>query len=78
MPSNSSSSPSTRCRWWLFCYGYVQDSLKPVDASSKDYVTVQIPDGANVQEIGSTLEKSGLVKHGLIFSFMLSTIAMPT
>ena len=39
-----------------------------MDASSKDYVTVQIPDGANVQEIGSTLEKSGLVKHGLIFS----------
>ena len=51
-----------------FGYGYVQDSLKPIDASSKDYVTVQIPDGANVQEIGSTLEKSGLVKHGLIFS----------
>ena len=51
-----------------FGYGYVQDSLKPVDASSKDYVTVQIPAGANVQEIGSTLEKSGLVKHGLIFS----------
>ena len=51
-----------------FGYGYVQDSLKPVDASSKEYVTVQIPDGANVQEIGSTLEKSGLVKHGLIFS----------
>ena len=52
----------------FFGYGYVQESLKPVDASSKDYVTVQIPDGANVQEIGSTLEKSGLVKHGLIFS----------
>ncbi len=51
-----------------FGYGYVQDSLKPVDASSKDYVTVQIPEGSNVQEIGSTLEKSGLVKHGLIFS----------
>ena len=53
----------------FFGYGYVQESLKPVDSSSKDYVTVQIPDGANVQEIGSTLEKSGLVKHGLIFSF---------
>ena len=52
----------------FFGYGYVQESLKPVDASSKDYVIVQIPDGANVQEIGSTLEKSGLVKHGLIFS----------
>ena len=53
----------------FFGYGYVQESLKPVDASSKDYVTVQIPEGSNVQEIGSTLEKSGLVKHGLIFSF---------
>ena len=52
-----------------FGYGYVQESLKPVDASSKDYVTVQIPEGSNIQEIGSTLEKSGLVKHGLIFSF---------
>ena len=51
-----------------FGYGYVQESLKPVDASSKDYVTVQIPEGSNIQEIGSTLEKSGLVKHGLIFS----------
>ena len=51
-----------------FGYGYVQESLKPVDAGSKDYVTVQIPEGSNVQEIGSTLEKSGLVKHGLIFS----------
>lgn len=51
-----------------FGYGYVQDSLKPVDASSKEYVTVQIPEGSNVQQIGSTLEKSGLVKHGLIFS----------
>ena len=39
-----------------FGYGYVQESLKPVDASSKDYVTVQIPEGSNVQEIGSTLE----------------------
>ena len=53
----------------FFGYGYVQESLKPVDASSKDYVTVQIPEGSNIQEIGSTLEKSGLVKHGLIFSF---------
>ena len=52
----------------FFGYGYVQDSLKPVDASSKDYVKVQIPEGSNIQEIGSTLEKSGLVKHGLIFS----------
>ena len=58
-----------------FGYGYVQDSLKPVDASSKEYVTVQIPEGSNVQEIGSTLEKSGLVKHGLIFSLYTKYIS---
>ena len=52
-----------------FGYQYVQSSLKPVDASSKQYVTVQIPEGANVQTIGSTLEKSGLIKHGVIFAF---------
>ena len=44
--------------------------LQPVDASSKQYVTVQIPEGANVQTIGSTLEKSGLIKHGVIFAFL--------
>ncbi len=32
-------------------------------------MTVGIPEGSNVQEIGTTLEKAGLVKHGLIFSF---------
>ena len=58
-----------------FGYGYVQESLKPVDASSKEYVIVQIPEGSNVQEIGSTLEKSGLVKHGLIFSFYTKYIS---
>ena len=52
-----------------FGYQYVQSSLQPVDASSKQYVTVQIPEGVNVQTIGSTLEKSGLIKHGVIFAF---------
>ena len=52
----------------FFGYQYVESALQPVDASSKEYITVQIPEGANTQEIGETLEKSGLVKHGLIFS----------
>ncbi len=52
----------------FFGYRYVQSALEPVDANSKKYVTVQIPEGANIQEIGSTLEKSGLVKHSIIFS----------
>ncbi|HET1071249.1 TPA: endolytic transglycosylase MltG [Streptococcus pneumoniae] len=52
-----------------FGYQYVLDSLLSIDANSKKYVTVGIPEGSNVQEIGTTLEKAGLVKHGLIFSF---------
>ena len=51
-----------------FGYVYIQDSFKPIGANSKEYVTVQIPEGSNVQEIGNALEKSGLVKHGIIFS----------
>ena len=50
-----------------FGYQYVQSSLQPVDADSKQYVTLQIPEGANVQEIGKTLEDAGLIKHGLVF-----------
>ena len=52
----------------FFGYRYVESALQPVDANSKQYVTVQIPEGANLQQIGDTLEKSGLVKHGFIFS----------
>ena len=51
-----------------FGYQYVQSSLLPVDANSKEYVTVQIPEGSNVQEIGSALEHSGVIKHGVIFA----------
>ena len=51
-----------------FGYQYVQSSLQSVDADSKQYVTVQIPEGSNVQEIGKTLEDAGLIKHGLVFS----------
>ena len=52
-----------------FGYQYVQSSLLPVDANSTKYVTVQIPEGSNVQEIGSALENAGVIKHGVIFAF---------
>ena len=52
----------------FFGYRYVESALQPVDANSKQYVTVQIPEGANLQQIGDTLENSGLVKHGFVFS----------
>mgnify|MGYP000972201383 CR=1 FL=1 len=52
----------------FYGYQYAESALQPVDPSSKQYVKVQIPEGANSQEIGSILDKSGLVKHGLLFT----------
>ena len=52
----------------FYGYRYAESALQPVDPSSKQYVKVQIPEGANSQEIGSILEKSGLIKHGLLFT----------
>ena len=53
----------------FFGLRYAESALQPVDPSSKQYMTVQIPDGSNAQEIGSTLEKSGVIKNGLVFTF---------
>ncbi len=52
----------------FFGLRYAESALQPVDPSSKQYMTVQIPDGSNAQEIGSTLEKSGVIKNGLVFT----------
>lgn len=52
----------------FFGLRYAESALLPVDPSSKQYMTVQIPDGSNAQEIGSTLEKSGVIKNGLVFT----------
>jgi len=52
----------------FYGYRYAESALQPIDPSSKQYVKVYIPNGANSQEIGSILEKSGLVKHGLLFT----------
>ena len=52
----------------FFGLRYAESALQPLDPSSKQYMTVQIPDGSNAQEIGSTLEKSGVIKNGLVFT----------
>ena len=52
----------------FFGLRYAETALLPVDPSSKQYVTVQIPDGANTQQIGETLENSGLIKNSLVFT----------
>ena len=52
----------------FFGLRYAESALLPVDPSSKQYVTVQVPDGANTQQIGETLENSGLIKNSLVFT----------
>ena len=52
----------------FFGLSYAKSALQPVDPSSKQYVRVQIPDGANTQQIGSALEKTGVIKNGLVFT----------
>ena len=52
----------------FFGLHYAESALLPVDPSSKQYVTVQVPDGANTQQIGETLENSGLIKNSLVFT----------
>ena len=53
----------------FFGLRYAESALQPVDPSSKQYMSVQIPDGANTQEIGSVLEKIWcLLRTGLVFT----------
>ncbi|GGE30053.1 endolytic transglycosylase MltG [Streptococcus himalayensis] len=52
----------------FFAY-YVHSALQPVDADSKEFVTVEIPAGSSTKEIGKILEKEGLIKNGQVFNF---------
>ena len=52
-----------------FVYTYIDSALKPVDAKSTEYVTVEIPSGSSAKEIGSILEKQGLIKSGQVFNY---------
>lgn len=53
----------------VFVYTYIDSALKPVDAKSTEYVTVEIPSGSSAKEIGSILEKQGLIKSGQVFNY---------
>lgn len=50
-------------------YRYVSSSLGAVDTDSKEFVTVQIPQGSGNKLIGQILEKNGLVKNAAIFNY---------
>ncbi|WP_330165100.1 endolytic transglycosylase MltG [Streptococcus sinensis] len=49
-------------------YNYFSSALKPIDANSTEYVTVEIPAGSNSKEIGEILEKNGLIKNAQVFN----------
>lgn len=53
----------------FFAYRYVASALQPVDAKNTKYVTVKIPTGSSTKEIGTVLEKAGLIKNAQIFSY---------
>ena len=52
----------------LVGYNYVNSALKPMDASSTEYVTVEIPAGSSTKQIGEILEKKGLIKNAQVFN----------
>ncbi|MEW4354286.1 endolytic transglycosylase MltG [Streptococcus pneumoniae] len=52
----------------FFAY-YVHNALQPVDAASKEFVTVEVPAGSSTKEIGGILEKAGLIKNAQVFNF---------
>ena len=53
----------------IFVYSYIDSALKPVNANDTEYVTLEIPAGSSAKEIGSILEKKGLIKSGQVFNY---------
>ena len=53
----------------FFVYRYVDSSIKPLDSSSKKYITVDIPEGSGNKYIGQILEKSGVIKGATVFNY---------
>ena len=53
----------------FFVYRYVDSSIKPLDSSSKKYITVDIPEGSGNKYIGQILEKFGVIKSATVFNY---------
>ena len=50
-------------------YFYIHSALQPVDASSKQFVSVEIPAGSSNKQIATILEKKGVIKSGQVFNY---------
>lgn len=53
----------------FFVYRYVDSSIKPLDSSSTEYITVDIPEGSGNKYIGQILEKAGVIKSATVFNY---------
>lgn len=53
----------------FFVYRYVDSSIKPLDSSSTEYITVNIPEGSGNKYIGQILEKAGVIKSATVFNY---------
>ncbi|MDT2831403.1 endolytic transglycosylase MltG [Vagococcus carniphilus] len=52
-------------------YSFFKSSLKPLDPSDKKMVQVEVPIGSSSKDIGQILEKSKVIKSGLVFSYFV-------
>ncbi len=52
-------------------YSFFKSSLKPLNSSNKKLVQVEVPIGSSSKEIGQILEKSKVIKSGLVFSYFV-------
>lgn len=53
----------------IFAVTYVRSNLNAMDAKATEFVTVEIPAGSSNREIGTILEKKGLIKNGQFFNY---------
>lgn len=50
-------------------YNYINSALQPIDKTSKEFVTVEIPTGSSSKAIGTVLEKAGLIRNATVFNY---------
>lgn len=53
----------------FMAYRFVSSGLEPVNTKDTKYVTVEIPKGSGNKQVGTVLEKAGLIKSAQIFNF---------
>ncbi|CAJ1178634.1 aminodeoxychorismate lyase [Companilactobacillus crustorum] len=52
-------------------FNYVNSSLQPYNANSKEEIVVKIPIGSSSKEIAKTLEKDKVIKSATVFNFYI-------